>query len=712
MLDKLILKMKKNKYYILLLLFVVGLTVGFNKNTKSDEDDKERVLMGVLEYILQNGHYSPVKIDDDFSEHIYMNFIDEMDPSKRYFTQTDINEFSVFEFVIDDQFKNQDLSFFNYVYLRFLERKAESVETYREILSQPFNYNKEESLNIEYKNTAFAKNPNELADLWRKQLKLTTVSRLYDKMEVEDDKFKADSTYTKKTFDELEKESREITLKNMDDLYVRVDEMRRSEWLGIYVNTFVEEFDPHSSYLAPEIKERFDISMSGSLEGIGARLTRDKEYTKVASLISGGPAWKQGDLEVGDLIIKVGQSDEEPVDIVGLRLEDAIKFIKGKKGTLVRLTVKKIDGSTEIITITRDIVEIEETFLKYSLVNVDDKKLGIINLPGFYINFNDKNKRDSAKDMRKAIDEMNESDVDGLLIDLRDNGGGSLKTAIDIAGMFIDQGPVVQVKFRNEAPMVYNDNDNNIYWNKPLVILVNELSASASEIFAAAMQDYNRAIIMGSKQSFGKGTVQNLVPLNEYYKYDEDLGALKMTIQKFYRINGGSTQLEGVQSDIAMPDRYAYMSIGERDFENPLPYDQIKPAKYTSLATYENKELVIQNSKSRIASNKQFNLIENFAKWTKENSEDNVYSLSYIKFKEEAKEHELEAKQFDSVYKFDSKFEFYSPQSELPLITSDSVLGKKRENWHNNLKRDIYVTEALRVLSDLEMESKSVVVKN
>lgn len=668
--------------------------------------------MGVLEYILQNGHYSPVKIDDDFSEHIYMNFIDEMDPSKRYFTQTDINEFSVFEFVIDDQFKNQDLSFFNYVYLRFLERKAESVETYREILSQPFNYNKEESLNIEYKNTAFAKNPNELADLWRKQLKLTTVSRLYDKMEVEDDKFKADSTYTKKTFDELEKESREITLKNMDDLYVRVDEMRRSEWLGIYVNTFVEEFDPHSSYLAPEIKERFDISMSGSLEGIGARLTRDKEYTKVASLISGGPAWKQGDLEVGDLIIKVGQSDEEPVDIVGLRLEDAIKFIKGKKGTLVRLTVKKIDGSTEIITITRDIVEIEETFLKYSLVNVDDKKLGLINLPGFYINFNDKNKRDSAKDMRKAIDEMNESDVDGLLIDLRDNGGGSLKTAIDIAGMFIDQGPVVQVKFRNEAPMVYNDNDNNIYWNKPLVILVNELSASASEIFAAAMQDYNRAIIMGSKQSFGKGTVQNLVPLNEYYKYDEDLGALKMTIQKFYRINGGSTQLEGVQSDIAMPDRYAYMSIGERDFENPLPYDQIKPAKYTSLATYENKELVIQNSKSRIASNKQFNLIENFAKWTKENSEDNVYSLSYIKFKEEAKEHELEAKQFDSVYKFDSKFEFYSPQSELPLITSDSVLGKKRENWHNNLKRDIYVTEALRVLSDLEMESKSVVVKN
>ncbi len=712
MLDKLILKMKKNKYYLLLLLFVVGLTVGFNKNIKSDEDDKERVLMGVLEYILQNGHYSPVKINDSFSEQIYMNFIDEMDPSKRYFTQTDINEFSVYEFVIDDQFKSQDLSFFNYVYARFLERKAESVDTYKEILSQPFNYAKEESLNIEYKNSAFAKNTNELADLWRKQLKLTTVSRLYDKMEVEEDKFKEDSTYTKKTFENLEKESREITLKNMDDLYVRVDEMRRSDWLGIYVNTFVEEFDPHSSYLAPEIKERFDISMSGSLEGIGARLTRDKEYTKVASLISGGPAWKQGDLEVGDLIIKVGQADEEPVDIVGLRLEDAIKFIKGKKGTLVNLTVKKIDGSTEIITITRDVVEIEETFLKYSLVDIDDKKLGVINLPGFYINFNDKNKRDSAKDMRKAIDEMNESNVDGLLIDLRDNGGGSLKTAIDIAGMFIDQGPVVQVKFRNEAPMVYNDNDNNIYWNKPLVILVNELSASASEIFAAAMQDYNRAIVMGSKQSFGKGTVQNLVPLNDYYKYEEDLGALKMTIQKFYRINGGSTQLEGVQSDIAMPDRYAYMSIGERDFENPLPYDQIKPAQYASLSTYANKELVIQKSKSRIASDEQFKLIDNFAKWTKENSDDNVYSLSYNKFKEEAKEHELEAKQFDSVYQYDSKFEFYSPQSELPLISMDSILGKKREFWHNSLKRDIYVTEALRVLSALEMERNTVAVKN
>ena len=692
--------MKANKYILITLVIISGLIFGFKQ---AEEDDKEQVLMAVLEWILINGHYSPVDVNDDFSKDIYTKFIEEIDPSKRYFTQEDLNHFSIYELIIDDQFKNQDLSFFNYVYERFLQRKDESVTIYREILSQPFNFEIEETLDMEYEDTKAASNENELVDHWRKQLKLTTLSRLYDKIEVEKEKAEEDPNYTMKSFEVLEKESRERTLSNMDDLYERMDEMRRADWLGIYVNTIVEEFDPHSSYFSPEIKEQFDVSMAGEFEGIGARLTKDKEYTKVAELISGGPAWKQGKLEVGDLITKVAQGDEEPVDIVGMRLDDAIKFIKGDKGTTVKLTVKKIDGTTDVIAIVRDEVQLEETFLKTSLVEMNDEKMAVINLPKFYINFNDKNARDSGKDMKEAIEELNEDKVDGLIIDLRNNGGGSLKTAIEIAGLFIDKGPVVQVKYRGDDPKIYRDADNKIYWNKPLVILVNELSASASEIFAAAMQDYNRAIIMGSNQSFGKGTVQNVVPLNEYYKYPDDLGALKMTIQKFYRISGGSTQLEGVRSDITMPDRYSYMEIGEREFSNPLPYDKIAAAKYQVVNSYSNKDQVIEQSQQRIMEDPKFALMDEFAKWTEINANDNTYSLNLKAFDAEAKAHEQSAMKFDTVYKFDSNLKFYSPRSELPALAQDSILAKKREIWHKNLSQDMYISEALKVLSSLEM---------
>lgn len=699
--------MRRNRYLVVLVVLAVTTFFGFKI---AENKDKEKVLMAVMEWVLVNGHYSPIEIDDDFSNAIFTKFIEEIDPSKRFFTQEDIQDFARFQNLIDDQFKNQDLSFFNYVFERYEDKETASQQIYQDILATPFDYSIEESLDTNYENIGYSDNNEALKNRWRQQLKLTTLGRIYDKLEVEEDKVKEDPNYVKKSLEELEKESRERTLSNMDDLYDRMDEMRREDWLGVYVNTIVEQFDPHSSYLSPEIKERFDISMSGKLEGIGARLTKEKEYTKVAELISGGPAWKQGGLEVGDLILKVAQGNQEPVDIVGMRLDDAIKFIKGDKGTIVNLTVKKIDGRTEVISIVRDEVQIEETFLKTSLVNMDNKKMAVINLPKFYIDFNDKNYRDSGKDMKQALEELNQSDVDGVVIDLRNNGGGSLKTAIDISGLFIKKGPVVQVKNRVEEPKIYSDNDNKILWDKPIVILVNELSASASEIFAAAMQDYNRAIIMGSNQSFGKGTVQNVIPLNEYYNFSEDLGALKMTIQKFYRINGGSTQLEGVSSDIPMPGRYSYMEIGEREFNNPLPYDRIRAASYTSTDSYSNKDLVIQKSKERMLSNPKFMLIDDFAKWTKENANDSKYSLNLNTFIAEAKEHELDAKRFDTVYRFQSDLSFYSPNSELPLIAQDSILGKKRDIWHTNLSQDIYINEALKVLKDLNMSSTERVV--
>ena len=395
------------------------------------------------------------------------------------------------------------------------------------------------------------------------QLKWSTLSRLHEKIELqeqmannpdkegsesegagEDTSEEADVEPSEiKTFEELEIESREMTESSLEDIYEMMGDLDDSDWFSIFLNTMTMQFDPHTNYSAPKEKKRFDQIMAGKLEGIGARLQKKDDYTRVAELISGGPAWRGGELEVGDLILKVAQGDEEPVEIVGMRLDDAIEYIKGQKGTEVRLTVKKIDGSIEVISIIRDIIELEETFVKSSVVDIDSRKFGVINLPKFYIDFNERNFRNSATDMEQEIERLKAENVEGLLIDLRNNGGGSLKTAIEISGLFINDGPVVQVKYRGEKPNIRSDKNKKIQWEGPLVVLVNELSASASEIFAAAMQDYNRAVIIGSKQSFGKGTVQNVLPLNNYFKYPKDLGALKMTIQKFYRINGGSTQL-------------------------------------------------------------------------------------------------------------------------------------------------------------------------
>jgi len=639
--------MKKQYKIILPIIIVAGMLFGFQITNKPDPE-KDKVLIGLVRYALKQGHYEPHLINDDFSEKVFTDFIDALDPYKRFFVQSDIEEFSKYKTFIDDQIKSEDLTFYNVVKERFDQRVLESQNYYREILQKPFDFTKEDDFDVDYDKKEYSLNQAALIKNWQKQLKVSTLSRLHEKIELqesmvntfdesssEESEAKTEEAVTLKSFEDLEIESREAAEKSLDDLYTLMSELDDTDWFAIFINTMTIQFDPHTNYFAPKDKKRFDISMAGKLEGIGARLQKRDDYTRVAELISGGPAWRGGDLEVGDLILKVGQGEELPVDIVGMRLDDAIEYIKGKKGTEVKLTVKKIDGSVEVISIIRDIVELEETFVKSSLVEVDNRKFGLINLPKFYIDFNERNFRNSATDMEQEIARLKEENVEGLLIDLRNNGGGSLKTAIEIAGLFISDGPVVQVKYRGEKPNIRSDKDNKIQWDGPLVVLVNELSASASEIFAAAMQDYNRAVIIGSKQSFGKGTVQNVLPLNNYFKYDKDLGALKMTIQKFYRINGGSTQLKGVVSDIAMPDKYTYFEIGERDEKNPLSWDKIEPAEYKPLDVYENFHTVVNESKKRIGDNPHFIIIDENAKWLKEGRDNTIVNLNYEKFKKE-----------------------------------------------------------------------------
>ncbi|CAL2102726.1 Peptidase S41 [Tenacibaculum sp. 190130A14a] len=705
----------KTKFIITLLAIGMFSNSTFANNTTTAKDpDKDRVIIYVLKNILGRFHYVQKDLNDDFSEHVYNSFIDGLDPSKRYFTQKDLKEFSQYKYLIDDQLRQSNIDFYKLVYGRFLEKIKGAKDTYRSILAKPFDYNKKEFIDVDYDKVPYAKDPVALRDHWRKQLKLSVLGRIEDAENQQKEKLKKDRTAKTKSFKELEKEARSEVLKNMDDLYIRIEELENSDWYSTFLNSVVSGFDPHTSYMSPRIKSRFDQDMSGKLEGIGARLQKKGIYTHIVELISGGPAWKQGELEAGDIILKVAQGNGEPLDIVGMRLDDAITFIKGKKGTEVRLTVKKkLDGSVKVIPITRDIVELEETFVKSSTVEKDGKKYGIINLPKFYIDFNDANRRDAAKDMEQEIARLKKEGVEGLIVDLRDNGGGSLKTAIEIGGLFIDKGPIVQVKYRGEAPLVKNDSDPKIQWNGPLVVMVNELSASASEIFAAAMQDYKRGVIIGGKQTYGKGTVQNILPINRFYAdYPDDLGVIKMTIQKFYRINGGSTQIEGVYSDVSLPSRYSYMDFGERDLEGALAWDKVPQAKYSTTNSYSNFGDVVYNSKQRVMNDVKFQKINEYAKWLRKKQDESKYALSYDMFKKESEQRIEEGKKFKDVFKFESNLTFESPKYELDLFKKDTILEEKRVAWHKNLKKDIYMNEALNVLSELKMNNNHIAVKH
>jgi len=684
-----------------------------DKNTLPDPE-KDKVLILVLKNILTRGHFVVKEMNDEFSEQVFNSFVDGLDPSKRYFTQEDLKEFSQYKYEIDNQLLRDDLTFYKLVYNRFLAKIKNAKSYYGALLEQPFNFRKKETIDIDYEKVLYAQNDNQLIDYWRKQLKLQTIGRVQEQTELQTAKVKKDENFKIKSFDTLEKEARAEVLKNMDELYIRIEELEHDDWFSTFLNSVVGAFDPHTTYMAPRIKERFDQSMSGKLEGIGARLQKKGIYTHIFELVSGGPAWKQGELEAGDIILKVAQGDEEPLDIVGMRLDDAIKFIKGKKGTEVRLTVKKkLDGSIKVISIIRDVVQLDETFVKSSIVEKNGKKYAIIDLPSFYIDFQDQNSRDSAKDMEKEIERLKTESVTGLIVDLRNNGGGSLKTAIEISGLFINKGPIVQVKYRGENPIIKEDTDPQVQWDGSLVILVNEFSASASEIFAAAMQDYKRAVILGGNQTYGKGTVQNILPINQFYpNYEKDLGYLKMTIQKFYRVNGGSTQKEGVYSDIAMPSRYSYMKVGERDLEGALAWDKVPKATYTQTDSYANFADVVYSSKQRIASNTNFKLINEYAKWLKKNQEENSYSLNYKKFFNQSDLKEKEAEKFKSVFDYKSDLTYSSPKYEQSLFKDNKDLADKRMAWHKNLSKDMYISEALNVLSELKLKSKTEIIKD
>ena len=684
-------KLRSNYLFVIFPLLLIGFAL---TNKKFSDPNKDRLLMEVVKYVVEKGHYKKISIDDNLSKNLYYAFIKQLDNQKRFFLKSDIREFERYKYLLDDQIKEYDLTFFNLVYQRSKIRIEEAKSYYNEIFNNKFNFNLNENIDLDFEKMEYARSKSEIKDRWRKQLKFSTLDiaslKLGDTLSVINDR--------------IYNESIAIVKKNTEDYFEFITDLDRDDWYSNYINAFLTQLDPHTYYFQPEDKERFDVNISGKFTGIGARLTKTEGNIKVVEIIIGGPVWKDKLLDVGDIIIKVAQENEEPVDIVGMKIDDAIKLIKGPEKSIVSLTVKKLDGSIKKVQITRALVELEELYAKSTLIEEDDIKYGYISLPKFYVDFSNYKNRNSAEDVKNEIIKLKNNGIEGLILDLRNNGGGSLQSVVEMTGLFIEKGPIVQVKSIGNKKQVLYDRNSEIVWDGPLVVLINEMSASASEILAAALQDYERAVILGSKKTFGKGTVQNVIDLNKFISNsDFDLGALKITTDKFYRINGESVQLEGVKSDVIVPDSYMHIFNGEKDEENPLEWDKIDPAMYNPWINKGSLEFISSNAQRRVNDNNYLKLISKRADWIEKQQKNKTIPLKFLTYQNYLDENKNITKEFESLSKYSNDLNFKLLKSEKDYIMSNKELLSNRNRWHNNLTKDIYISEGVNILKQLSL---------
>lgn len=696
--------MKRNKTLISVIIIFSIIIVAFTTNSTK----KNKLILQIMKQSLKVYHYENKNFDNDFSQEVFKLYMEKLDFNKRFFLQSDINEFAAYKFKIDDEVNNENFTFFELTKNRYLQRVSELDKYIENALKKPFDFSKDEYIELDGKKRFYPKTKKELKKNWKKFLKYSVMTKLANKIKIQEKAIADKDTSVKiKTFKELEEKARADVKKTYNDWYHRMTKINEKDLMKMYFNSITAFYDPHTSYFPPKDKENFDIHISGKLEGIGATLSQPNAYIKIERIVAGSACWKQGDLEVGDLILKVAQGAEEPVDVVDMRLDDAIKMIRGKKGTEVRLTVKKADGSIKVIPIIRDVVVLEETFAKSVVIrdSISNKKIGYIYLPGFYADFEDPEGRRSSIDVKKEVEKLKKEQIDGIIIDLRNNGGGSLMDAIDIVGLFIDKGPVVQVRSRYAKPQVLKDEKSGALYNDDLLIMVNEFSASASEIMAAAIQDYNRGVIVGSKQTFGKGTVQRFIPFDRMTRGNEDLkplGALKITIQKFYRINGGATQLKGVEPDILLPDAYSKLDMGEKDLDNTIKWDEIPKADYQIFKPTYNLEKIKLRSKERVTKDTSFTLIDEYSNYLKQAREKTLESLNIEKYQKEEKEREEISKRFKNADRRISELKFKVTLADSSEIYSDTIKTEKVKRWIKDLKKDIYLEEAYKIIEDMQ----------
>lgn len=693
-----------------LIAVLCGLYFFNQPKTKDIGNDKEALILQGLMQTIEYVHYAPKKVDDELSKHIYKTYLDRLDGYKRYFTQKDLDQLKKYELTIDDQINGLTFEFFN-TSLPLLDEGMKKAETYfNEAINASINFNKGDMYETDPDKMTFAKNDGDLKDKWKQIIQWEVTTKWVQNIESQKEK---GNKYGNKTDEELKADAIKDVKKRYVDFFERMKKLRRSDRMEAYLGTIANYFDPHTDYFSPKEKQDFDINMGGKLEGIGARLQTDGDYTKVFNIVVGGPAWKTKKLEDNDIIMKVTQKGQEPVDITGMRVDDVVQLVRGKKGTVVILTVKKKDNSIVDIAIERDEVQLDDSKAKSVILNMPGKvqNIGYINLPKFYSTFEDGG-NSCAEDVATEIKKLKAQNVNGIILDLRNNSGGSLNDVVQMSGLFIEEGPIVQVKDRSGRPSLHNDKDDSVLYSGPLVIMVNQYSASASEIIAAAMQDYNRAIIVGSTSTFGKGTVQRFFDLDRGingYNDLKPLGNVKMTTQKFYRVNGGSTQLKGVIPDIVYPDIYHYIETGEKEYDNPLEWSEIAPVKYGQhVVVLENKQKLVDNSKERVGQSKDFNLILERALKLKEERDQSKYPLKLNSYREMVEKREEDGKKYENLLKNDILgLEIINLKDDMPKINMDESNKAKNEEFVKDLRKDIYLEETMYVIRDMINLEKS-----
>ncbi len=687
-----------------ILIIVAGTFLAFQSmgsGTKTPPGKYEEILKLVGE-MLSQGHYSPQDINDAFSKKIYKKFIADLDPEKNIYLQADMDLLQKkYETRIDDEIKGSSAEFFLAAGKTFNTRMEEAALVCNEILSKPFEFTTDEEVLLDGDQLSYAAGSAEIKERWRKKLKYLTLERYSDLLETRD-KNKGKEGFVVKTDEELEKDAREKTKKVIDRMFDRFRfKFNDDDKFNLFVNAITTTMDPHTEFFPPVDKRYFDEEMSGSFFGIGASLQYDDGNIKVSSILTGSPAFKSGELQSGDLIQKVAQGKDEPVDLTGFVVTDAVKLIRGKKGTEVRLTVKKLDGTVKVVTLIRDKIVQDETFARSAIVKNGNSKIGYIFLPEFYADFENPNGPRSYIDVAKEVAKLKEEKVDGIVIDLRNNGGGSLYDVVQMAGLFIEDGPIVQVKDRENKASVLKDKDKSVMYSGPLAVMVNEFSASASEIFAAAIQDYGRGVIIGSTTTYGKGTVQRNIGLDQSFTgSNSDLGTVKLTLQKFYRINGGSTQLKGVSSDIVLPDQYENLKVREKDDVDALPWDEINKSPYANWNAGYDLKVIQQLSSQRLENDQAFKLIKENSDWLAKQN-DKRYSLQLDKYRKEQKAIRSTFAQNETLIRLKDDLSVSALTNEENKWANDQNKQERFNLWLKSLRKDIYLDQAVKVVNDI-----------
>ena len=673
----------------------------------SKADPKEVFLNEAITQFLTRSHYEPMEINDDFSKRVYDLYLESLDLNKRYLFAADVEKLEAYQDKIDDEFNNRSFEFFDISSDLIQTRLLETQKYFTTFLSQPFDLTVKEQIETDPEKLDFPANPQEMEEIWRKTLKFQVLARVAGNLEMQKQAAEKSDTVTIKPVEQLEKEAREAILETYNDWYDRVKQIDRDDRLAVYLNAVISAYDPHSSYMPPRDQERFQVYMAGKYEGIGATLQQKQGYLVVVDMFPGSPSWRSKEVEIGDLIMKVAQGDEEAVDILDMKMDDAVALIKGPKGTTVRLTLKKRDGSFEEISLIRDVIIMEETYASSLLMEDPNTKtkVGYIYLPKFYIDFSDEQGRRCSDDVLAEIIKLKSEGAEGLIVDLRNNGGGSLPEVVKMAGLFFDKGPVVQVKTREGRPMILDDKDSRVQYTDPLVVMTNYSSASASEIFAAAIQDYQRGVIIGSPHTFGKGTVQRVIDIDDYIPAkmadQKPFGALSLTIQKFYRINGTTTQLKGVVPDIVLPDSYQYLEIGEKEQPYALPWDEIDQAGFSNWKPGYSLPDLVKKSQRRIESDDNFKLIAKNAQRLKEDSDQDVFPLQLKEYMSYLDKQEKEAEQFENLFKEKTGINLFATEADKKLFPSDTAKSERTTRMIEDLSKDFYLAEAFKVMEDI-----------